>query len=420
MAAPTDLAKTDSLRERFRASVGAEYVSDNLDTITILPSQTEHVAAAMRVANAERLEVAILGGLSKRVAWARDTVPVWIRTGFHPHRKQGGLNQVREHTWQDLTCTVQAGCRWQDLQSALARHGQFVAIDPLYPDRATVGGIIATNDSGSLRLKYGSLRDLVIGMTIVLADGTIAKSGGKVVKNVAGYDLHKLMIGTEGTLGIITEVTFRLHAIPRHTRTFTFSSPTPQPLGELLLAILDSHLGPQAMQLRNWQQGFHLDVQQSFHLDVQLAALPEVIAQQADTLRSMAKHHQLEVSDAADDVWKMRETAFSQRGFCTLKATMLPSQIPATIATLHALGGTGVIQATGIMMAFIPGARAESILQLRAPLEESSGSLTILRDVPKGVDRWGKLPDSIDLMRRIKHQFDPNNILNPGRFIGGI
>jgi glycolate oxidase FAD binding subunit len=101
------------------------------------------------------------------------------------------------------------------MQQSLAKHGQFVALDPLSPDRATIGGIAATNDSGSLRLRYGSLRDLIIGMTIVLADGTIARSGGKVVKNVAGYDLHKLMIGAFGTLGIITEITFHLHSIPK-------------------------------------------------------------------------------------------------------------------------------------------------------------------------------------------------------------
>jgi len=404
MDAPTHLEQANLLRKRFCDALGAEYVSDSLGSISILPVETEHVAGAMRLAHAEGLEVAITGGSTKRVAWLRDTAPVWIRTT--------SLTEVREHTWQDLTCTVQAGCRWQALQSALGRHGQFVALDPLYPDRATVGGIIATNDSGSLRLKYGSLRDLVIGMTIVLADGTIAKSGGKVVKNVAGYDLHKLMIGAEGTLGVITEVTFRLHAIPRHTRSFTVDCRTPQPVGELLLAILNSHLNTQAMQLRNSKEGFHLDVQ--------LAALPEVISQQTDALRSMVRHLQLDASDSVSDVWKMREWAFSQPGMCTIKATMLPSQIPATLAAIHALGGAGVIQATGIMIAHLPPPGVEGILQLRAQVETAGGSLTIVRDGAKGVDRWGKLPDSIDLMRRIKHQFDPGNILNPGCFVGGI
>jgi glycolate oxidase FAD binding subunit len=394
-----------SYNSRLERVIGAARISHRLGSSFVTPSETEDVAAALRIANDEGMTVEIFAGRTKAISREnKNRAPVRIYTP--------SLNQFREHIWQDLTCTVQAGCTWQSLQNTLAQHGQFVALDPLFPDRATVGGIIATNDSGSLRLKYGSLRDLVIGMTIVLADGTIARSGGKVVKNVAGYDLHKLMIGAEGTLGVITEVTFRLHAIPRHTRTFTVSCPMPQPLGELLIGILNSHLNTQAMQLRNSPDGFLLDVQ--------LAALPEVIIHQADQLRSQAKHLQLDTSDSAEDVWKMRETAFSQRGFCTMKATMLPTQISATLTAIHALGGTGVIQATGIMTAFIPATNVDGLLQLRAQLEEAGGSLTILRDVPKGVDRWGKLPDSIDLMRRIKHQFDPNNILNPGRFIGGI
>ncbi len=121
---------------------------------------------------------------------------------------------------------------WSNMQSSLAKPGQFVALDPLWPDRATIGGIVATNDSGSLRLRYGSLRDLIIGMTIVLADGTIARSGGKVVKNVAGYDLHKLMTGAFGTLGIITEVCFRppLHSQARQASRFRHARSSLSPI----------------------------------------------------------------------------------------------------------------------------------------------------------------------------------------------
>ena len=396
-------ASIDSIRERLAAIVGEDHVVTRKSFLAAGPADTQQVAAILSLANSEGLIVEPWGAGAKYNLMAEAGPSLLLCTDR--------LNTVREHTWQDLTCTVEAGCHWNTLQTTLARHGQLVALDPLYPDHATVGGIVATNDSGCLRLKYGSLRDLVIGMTIVLADGTIAKSGGKVVKNVAGYDLHKLMIGAEGTLGIITEVTFRLHAIPRHTRSFTFTDPTPQPLGELLLSLLNSHLNTQAIQLRNSRDGFHLDVQ--------LAALPEVISQQADTLSSMAKHFQLSLADSPEDVWQARQTISSQRGICTMKATMLPSQIPTVMAMVHALGGTAAIQASGIMIAHTPP-NVEGILQLRAQLEESTGSLTVLRDGPKGIGRWGKLPDSIDLMRRIKHQFDPNNILNPGRFIGGI
>jgi glycolate oxidase FAD binding subunit len=213
---------------------GPEHLRVDDNTFSIAPANTEEIAAVLRYANTNGISVAPCGGGTKQ-SWGNSISPSLI---LHTHR----LNTVREHTWQDMTCIVQAGCVWSSLQESLAKHGQFVALDPLWPDRATIGGIAAINDSGSLRLRYGSLRDLIIGMTIVLADGTIARTGGKVVKNVAGYDLHKLMTGAFGTLGVITEVNFRLHSIPRHVQSFTIASQDMEPLGQILLKILDSHL----------------------------------------------------------------------------------------------------------------------------------------------------------------------------------
>src|ERR1700690_4494540 len=237
-----------------------------LDSAThVAPANTEEVAAILRFAHENRLAVVPWGGGTKQ-GWGYPVTPAVL---LETHR----LNVVREHTWQDMTCTVEAGCTWTSLQSALAQHGQFVALDPLWPERATVGGIVATNDSGVLRLHYGGLRDLVIGMTIVLADGTVAHTGGKVVKNVAGYDLHKLMIGAFGTLGVITSVNFRLHAIPRRTQSFTVSSPTAEPLGKLLLTLLHGQLSTLSIQLRGTAEGFHLGIQP--------ASLPEVLRTQA-------------------------------------------------------------------------------------------------------------------------------------------
>src|SRR5205823_12678707 len=122
--------------------------------------------------------------------------------------------------------------------------------DPLWPGRATIGGILATNDTGPLRARFGGLRDLIIGVTLVLPDGTVARSGGKVVKNVAGYDLPKLAIGSFGTLAVITQAVFRLHPLPHATRTFTFAAPALEPLCELALAIQGSQLAFVSLQLR--------------------------------------------------------------------------------------------------------------------------------------------------------------------------
>jgi glycolate oxidase FAD binding subunit len=250
-------------------------------------------------------------------------------------------------------------------------------------------------------------------MTIVLADGTIARSGGKVVKNVAGYDLHKLMTGAFGTLGIITEVTFRLHSIPRHVQSFTIPSGDVKGLGQLLMKILDSHLSTQSLQLRSSLSGFNLDVR--------LATLPEVIRDQASSLSNLAQSAQLEASDSDPDVWSARQKHFDQTEHFVVKATMLPSDISHIAATIHTLGGTSVTQGTGIMTASIPAAASSQLQHLREKLEAIGGSLTVLHHPTNTAAVASSLPsDTLPLMRELKHRFDPNRILNPGRFVGAI
>ena len=224
------------------AIVGEEHTrlrGETAQTIEVAPGDMQQVAEMLRFAHANALSVMPSGGGTK-LGWG-NTLTADIELSMKR------LNQLREHAWQDMTCTVQAGCSWTAMQDALKTHGQMVALDPLCPERATVGGIVACNDSGALRLKYGGLRDLIIGMTMVLADGTIAKSGGKVVKNVAGYDMHKLLTGSFGTLGVIAEVNFRLHPVEEHRQTWTAvgtgaveAGPAASSLAEPLRALMDS------------------------------------------------------------------------------------------------------------------------------------------------------------------------------------
>lgn len=402
MVNSVDLPK---ITEDLAAIGGHEQVCLREGSLCITPADTEEVAAVLRYANENNVTVTPYGGGTKQ-SWGYPGQPSLI---LQTHR----LCTVREHTWQDMTSTVEAGCTWSSMQAALARHHQFVALDPLWPDVATIGGVVATNDSGSLRLKYGSLRDLIIGMTLVLADGTIARSGGKVVKNVAGYDLHKLMTGAFGTLAIITEITFRLHSIPGHTQSFTITSPDVEPLSQLLLKLLDSHLSTQSLQLRSSSDGFHLDVQ--------LVALPEVIHDQANSLATLARSLNLEGSSAHLNVWRARQEHFDPSKSLLVKATMLPSNIAQLTAAVHALGGTSVTQATGVMIASIPVTASPQILQLRQKLEAAHGSLFILQQsADMTLDPWGTLPDTFPLMRELKQRFDPHRILNRGRFLGGI
>jgi glycolate oxidase FAD binding subunit len=394
---------SQTITDQLAAITGPEHLRTLEGAIVVAPANSNELVAILRFANANHCSVVTLGGATKQ-SWGHAVAPaIFLET-----RR---LNTLREHTWQDMTCTVEAGCTWSDLQAALAQHGQCVAVDPLWPDRATVGGIVATNDSGALRLRYGGLRDLIIGMSIVLADGTLARTGGKVVKNVAGYDLHKLMIGAFGTLGVITTVNFRLHSIPQCTQSFTISDTAAVALGRLMLTLLHGQLSTVAVQLRGGSDGFALDIQ--------LASLAEVLRTQADALGAMAAAEGLVVQTARDEVWNTRQAQMD--GDLVCKATMLPSEIVRFAERVRVLGGESVTQATGIMMAGFPGSVAERLPALRGEVEAASGSLMVLKQPSATkLDCWGKAPDSLPLMHEIKRRFDPQRILNPGRFLGGI
>jgi glycolate oxidase FAD binding subunit len=383
--------------------VGNEFVlTDNNGTITVSPANTQQVSAALAFASKNRLTVAPKGAGTKQI-WGQACIP-------HIYLSLSRLNRVIEHPWQDLTCTVQAGCTWSSLQQVLAQHEQFVALDPLFSDRATVGGILASNDSGALRQRYGSLRDLVIGMTLVLPDGTIARTGGKVVKNVAGYDLCKLLTGSLGTLAVITEANFRLHPLPQHTRSFTVAAPQASRLAPLFAAIRASHLLTQSLQLRRSAS--------EAHLDVCLNAHPE--AHQDAILDQMVKHEALVLQEASDGIWRERETMFTPDA-TILRISTLPSQMCSLADQMQVMNpdvqAFSISQAIGlhdVALRGSPEAVNSTICQLRG---DAQNTLAILQ-AGQGVDAPSAVIKSpvLSLMKAVKENFDPHGILNPGKF----
>lgn len=382
--------------------------------IVVAPADTQQLAETLRYANQSNFVVTASGSGTK-LHWGN---PVEA----HIEISLARMNAVREHSWQDMTCTVDAGCKWNSMRAALARHAQMVALDPLWPETATIGGIVAANDSGALRLKYGPLRDLIIGMTVVLADGTIAKTGGKVVKNVAGYDLHKLMTGSFGTLGIIASVNFRLHPVEQHARTFTVVSPETSLFDRPLHAMLDSQLIPSCIQIRAHGQ--------ECAVDIRIATRPECFDEQASRLANIFAPFAL--CETSEDVWLARQQLFDSQDALILKVACLPSENCSIItelqqhATAEQMKIRIVAQAYGLMTIVLNAAPAQAspfIDHLRTRLRSSGGSVVAqqIPDAMRGTfDPWGCDSNALPLMREIKRRFDPNRILNPGRFVGSI
>jgi glycolate oxidase FAD binding subunit len=435
-AAPARTAMvTSTFEDAARSIVGPEHVrAAGLDDvvagvqpqIVVEPGSAEELAQVLKLANEAALAVIPRGGGTK-LTW-----------GNPPRRADvvlstARLNHIVEHAWADLTVTVEAGCTVQNLQETLAQHGQRLALDAAWPDRATVGGILSTNESGALRLRFGSLRDLIIGVTLALPDGTLASSGGKVVKNVAGYDLPKLATGALGTLGVITRAIFRLHPVPRNSRTMTIVARDVSEVQKLILAIQDSKLAHTAMQAR-------ISAETPAEIDVLFEGTEAGLAAQQTQIRKLVA--QAGVREGAQDVWMARQELWSvsnlgasgPQGSATAiaKISILPTSLAATIrcvtrtaADAQQLRWRAIIQATGIGWLRLegkPAALYAALQSLRNELERDGGSL-VMQEQPAlsaSFDAWGDPGDALPLMRAVKQQLDPKGTLNPGRFVGGI
>lgn len=367
------------------------------------------------------------------------------------------LNQVIDHEPADMTSTVQAGMVLKEYQAYLGRHRQFLALDPPAADRATIGGILAANASGPRRIRYGTARDLLIGERMVHADGTVTKGGAKVVKNVTGYDMNKLYIGSLGTLGVIVEATFRLYPLPPAERTWVAPFPTTAKAREAIARILDSPLVPSAVELLNEAAAAEVGRRSGLTpgpgaavLAVAVASVPEAVEAQLRTAQGMGREAgggegQVLDGEAHDRFWAAVRDFDAGPGAAdgaaavTLKASVLIAKVAdaawqgESVAAKQGLrlavvseAGTGIVRYH--LRAEGTGADrfarlAEAVAALRAFAAEAAGSLVVLQAPPQvkaAVDVWGSVGDTLPLMRGLKEQFDPGRILNPGRFVGGL
>ena len=337
------------------------------------------------------------------------------------------LDSVEAHRHGDLTATVQAGAALADVNAALAAHRQWLPLDAPHADRATIGGIVAANDSGPRRQRHGAPRDLIIGMTLARADGTVAKSGGIVVKNVAGYDLARLLTGSFGSLGVVLSATFKLAPMAAASRTVRVSLSEPADIARVAAALPAQGSTPTAVELA-WPPAAMLVRFESS------AAVAERQAEQAAALvRDGGGAADVLAEGDEAEAWRRHEARVFGGDGTVVKVVVLPSDLSATLTWLadasrrHALDCEVVGRAgLGVLYVRLAGpvpAQASLVGALRDRIDAGRGSAVVRRaegGLRSLVDVWGSLGDAFSLMERVKRQFDARGILNPGRGPGGL
>ncbi len=423
-------------------AVGAERLSGGegrvIDGIrpaaAVAPESTEEVSRVLGAARRDGLGVAPRGGGTR------------MGLGGPPERYDlsldtSRLDRVAAHNPADLTATVEAGITLDALRESLEEHGQFLAMDAPRPDLATVGGTLAAGAIGPLKWQFGSPRDLVVGMKVVQANGRVTKSGGRVVKNVSGYDMARLHVGGLGTLGVIVEVSFKLTPLPRRQATLLAAFDDSGPALSAGLAISNGWAAPLAMVTfdaeANRRGGFTGSAR-GYFLAVRLGGRPRTLDRQIDDCRRSCDRHGavcLEVVDAAGTpvLWsKIRDLGWMDDDApeYTARASVPSSRLPGLIAGLETGGPAPAVVAepgygSALVHWFADGERdavSGAVADARVGAVHAGGSLVLERR-PMGsrkIDPWGEVGGSLSIMRRMKERYDPARILNPGRFVGGI
>ena len=409
-----------------------------LPRLLVRPATIDAVSQIVAFANQHNLTVLARGGGSRmNLGGLAEHIDILVETNQ--------LDRLLEHEGPDLTCHVEAGMTLATLQKELARQGQRLSLDPPDAEQSTIGGILASNASGPKRLRYGTARDLLIGARVVQANGDIARSGGRVVKNVAGYDLNKLYIGSLGTLGIIVEANFKLHPLPVAERTLLLTYTNAEDAMRTVIAIIGSQLTLGALELIDAGAandmsdffGLHLPTS-GYTLAVNFEGSNRTIDRQMHETRLLARRQNALMGE---DLHGESQQRFWQvvrehmQGTLTCKVALLPSQIAPYLQQLehicrrHNLEAATIAHAgNGILYIELrPGDAiprlVEAIAELRRYAGEIRGSLIIERcpvELKRRVSIWGEPGADFGMMQRLKQQFDPKGTFVGGRFLGGL
>ena len=401
--------------------------TNNHPSCLVSPYTPEALSQVMEIAHSHRWRVMPCGSGSK-LTWGGlpSDIDLIISTQY--------LNRIIDHAVGDLTVTLEAGVKLADLQHTLNQAGQFLPLDPAYPESATLGGIVATTDSGSWRQRYGGVRDVIIGISFIRADGQIAEAGGRVVKNVAGYDLMKLFTGSYGTLGIISQLTMRVYPLGEAAGTFVLTGDN-EVIAQASQTLLASTLTPTAADLLSASVVINQGIGQGMGLMVRFQSIAASVEQQSAHLEAIAQKLGLQASFYHDteeqNLWQnlrqlVREPTSASAITC--KMGLKPNAAVNFLAHLGEItsqDGWGIVHArSGLGQLHLDGEDSlNRVSKLRSRCQENSGFLTVLEaptTLKQQLDPWGYTGNALDLMRRLKQRFDSENLLSPGSFVGGI
>jgi len=420
---PTEELKGIVGEEHVREASAEDAVDGVEPALVVEPATIEETSEVMKLASREGLAVSPRGGGTKM---GLGNPPREVDLILSTARMDG----IIEHVPGDQIVRVQAGLKLQDLQESLAESDQMLGVDP--PEEgATIGGIVAANSSGPRRLRYGTLRDLIIGIRVVLADGTVAKAGGKVVKNVAGYDLSKLFTGSLATLGVIAEANFRLHPIRETARTVLVRVDDPEKIAGVAQDLTHSSFSQfvlDALEMR-WERESGAVVALFEGIE------PAVEAQASTAAEILRSHGEVHVlgKDDGEAFWEDFARRPWAEGDVGLKVGAPPADLSAVLDSVLGAASRADAEAsisghagTGVTFVGLSGGedRLVEVVEEIREIRVRRGGSVVVQEAPLAVkerlDVWGPVGDYLGLTRRVKEKFDPGYTMNPGRYLGGI
>jgi glycolate oxidase FAD binding subunit len=401
-----------------RAAARSDLVGGVPARVVLEPNDESTLADMLAWAHSERLAV-VPRGAGTRMLRGRPAARVDVVLSLRR------LVSPIDHRPGDLTATVPAGASLESVNASLGAERQWLPLDPPSP-RSTIGGIIATNDSGPRRLQHGSPRDLILGMRMVLADGRCATAGGRVVKNVSGYDLSRMLCGSEGRLAVVTAATFKLTPVPAASRTVVAAASRPDNLGAMAKAIATSPLAPSAVELEA----------PAGRLLVRFETTERAATHQAEAAASILKGlgsvTDICLGRTEEEVWREHDSRIWAHEGLVMKISLLPSEVASLLTRVrimasregaeHFVAGRATLGVLVVRWLGPPSAAVRSVELLRQEAHVAGGTATLLSfPQPLGIstDSWDDTSTAVQVQRAVKARLDPNGVLNPGRGPGG-